>query len=95
MAGLRCYLFILAGSLAVLPSALVAQTTAPAGGNTIVEIRVQGNQQLSERSVLSRIRIRVGQPYDAELVKQDVNLLLQSRRFDSVTTIAQQCRAAE
>ena len=67
--------------------------SAPAGrvgANTIVEIRVQGNRQLSQRSVLSRIRIRVGQPFDAELIKQDVQLLLQSRRYDSVTTMAQQ-----
>jgi len=63
---------------------------SPPGANTIVEIRVQGNRQLSEKSVLTRIRIRAGQPFDAELVKQDVQLLLQSRRYDSVTTMAQQ-----
>ena len=62
---------------------------SPPGANTIVEIRVQGNRQLSEKSVLTRIRIRVGQPFDADLVKQDVQLLLQSRRYDSVTTMAQ------
>ncbi len=63
---------------------------SPPGANPIVEIRVQGVRQGSERPVLSRIRIRVGQPYDPDLVKQDVQLLLQSRRYDSVTTLAQQ-----
>jgi len=58
---------------------------SPPGGNIIVEF-ASGQSASLGRSVLSRIRIRAGQPFDAELIRQDVQLLLQSRRYDSVTT---------
>jgi len=56
---------------------------------TIVDIRVQGNKQMTTGAVLANIKLRAGQPYDETLVKADVQRLLQTRRFDSVTTTRQ------
>jgi len=75
-------------SAMVLASALVAM---PAWGQgaapMIVDIRVEGNAQMSDSAVLSHIRLRAGQPYDDALVQADVQRLLQTRRFDRVTTV--------
>jgi outer membrane protein insertion porin family len=52
----------------------------------IADIRVEGNEQMSDNAVLSHVRLRAGQPYDDGLVQADVQRLLQTRRFERVTT---------
>jgi outer membrane protein assembly factor BamA len=54
-----------ASAPAVQPAPANGPAAKPTAANIIVEIRVQGNRQVSERSVLTRIRIRAGQPFDA------------------------------
>jgi len=76
--------------MAVLSSVAVpAFGQAGAAAPTIVDIRIDGNVQMSDNAVMSHIRLRAGQPYDETLVKADVQRLLQTRRFDSVTTVRQ------
>ena len=73
----------------LLSAMLAMAILAPALGQAapvIVDIRVEGNAQMSARAVLSHIRLRAGQPYDDALVQADVQRLLQTRRFERVTT---------
>ena len=59
-----------------------AQTSQPI--DTVVEIRVEGNQQTSRNAVLSSVKTRVGQSYNPELIKADEQRLRETRRFESV-----------
>ena len=60
---------------------------APAAGQDtppVKEIRVEGNQRLTERNVLDRIRLRIGATYDESIVRQDERRLLETGKFSSV-----------
>jgi len=73
-------------AVAVLGSAALLAFGQNAATPIIVDIRVEGNTQMSDDAVLSHIRLRAGQPYDETLVQADVQRLLRTRRFDRVTT---------
>jgi len=67
--------------LALVSSHSVAANSAPA---KIAEIRIEGNQQMSESAVMSHLRSRAGAEYDEEIIKADERRLLATGRFDSV-----------
>jgi len=71
-----------AGLSSVFVPALVgAQTTAP---TKVVEVRVEGNQQLPSATILGWVRTRVGASYDESIVKADEKRLLETGRFTNV-----------
>jgi len=66
------------------PAALgraAAQDSAPP---KVIEIRIQGNAQMSDSAILSTLKVRVGAIYDESIVKADERRLLETGRFDSV-----------
>ena len=76
---------VLAVGVAVATLCLIAVVSAPAAPpNTIVEVRVVGNQRLSEGAVLSHVKARPGASYDESAVKEDEQRLLETRQFTSV-----------
>jgi outer membrane protein assembly complex protein YaeT len=60
-----------------------AEPTSPANG-LVLDIRVEGNQQMTTSAVLALVKTRVGQPYDESIVKADVQRMLGSKRFERV-----------
>ena len=67
--------------LAIPPAHTRAQDEAP---SKVIEIRVEGNDQMSTSSVLAIIKTRVGAAYDESIVRDDERRLLRTRRFQSV-----------
>ncbi|MBN1943593.1 MAG: outer membrane protein assembly factor BamA [Phycisphaerae bacterium] len=66
--------------------ALVSRGAAAEGlPNTVVEVRVEGNERLSKNAVLSYVKTRVGTTYDDAAVKADRDRLSASGRFSNVT----------
>ncbi|HUS48178.1 MAG TPA: outer membrane protein assembly factor BamA [Phycisphaerae bacterium] len=57
---------------------------AQAQNETVIEVRVEGNRQMSTEAVLSYVKVRVGQKYDEAAVKADQRRLLDTKRFDNV-----------
>ncbi|MFW6133116.1 MAG: outer membrane protein assembly factor BamA [Planctomycetota bacterium] len=58
-----------------------------AGGATaaeIVNVRITGNERLSDEQILARIRARPGETYDAEAVKADQRRLLETGDFENI-----------
>lgn len=53
--------------------------------NTVIEVRVEGNERLSKNAVLSYVKTRVGTAYDDAGVKADRDRLSESGRFSNVT----------
>ena len=73
----------LAVGVFIAPSpAAVDATSAPS--NTVIEIRLEGNKRMSNNAVLANVKTRVGEAFDAALVKADEQRLLQTRQFSSV-----------
>ena len=80
---------LLAGLL--LGMEVAAAQTAPAveatqGPNTVIEVRVEGNQAMSGSAVLVDVKTRPGQPYNEQVVRDDEQRLLKTRRYDNVRT---------
>ena len=50
----------------------------------VVEVRVEGNEQMSAEAVLIYVKTRPGQPFVASVVQGDERRLLETGRFDSV-----------
>lgn len=63
---------------------VVAQSRPAEYPDTVVEVRVEGNKALSEASILNDVRTRPGQPYSDDVVREDQQRLLKTRRFDNV-----------
>jgi outer membrane protein insertion porin family len=61
-----------------------AQKTDAPPSQTVIQIRVLGNQRLSRNAVLTYVKTRVGSPYDQKLVKEDRDRMTNSGRFSSV-----------
>lgn len=57
---------------------------------TILEIRVTGNEQLSDQAVLSNVRSRVGQVYDETVIRADERRLLETGRYTNVVVLRTQ-----
>jgi len=62
---------------------LLAQPEATAP-NVVIELRVEGNEILSDSAVLVNVNTRPGQPYSEKLVQEDVQRLAETGRFDEV-----------
>ncbi len=54
----------------------------------VIEVRVTGNQRLSDEAVLIYIRTLPGEAYDAQLITDDVDNILESGRFVSAKASA-------
>ena len=82
----------LAALLSFVPSAwrALGQEASPAGPQTIVEVRVEGNQAMSTNAVLALIRTRMGQTYDEKAVNDDQRRLTQSGRFNNAVAVKAQ-----
>ena len=72
----------------VLILAVFALVTAAADGaekpDRVVEVRVEGNKQMSRGGVLMYVKTRAGQPYSENVVNDDKDRLLKSGRFRSI-----------
>ncbi|MFQ6049315.1 MAG: POTRA domain-containing protein, partial [Phycisphaerae bacterium] len=55
----------------------------PEQGLPIKQVRIEGNQLVSEAFIRAQLHTRPGQPYDEAVVQEDIRRLLQTRRFDS------------
>ena len=68
----------------------LAQANAPAApaspeeGRPIREIRIEGNQLVSEESIRTTLKSKVGEPYTDKQVQEDVRALLQTGKFAAV-----------
>ena len=69
-------------ALALFGPVAEAQETTPAA--RVVEVRVEGNKQMSTNAVLVYIRTRPGQAFNEQVVKGDERRLLETGRFESV-----------
>jgi len=74
-------LLIFAAALAL---ATAAASAAPDGPNTVAEVRVRGNRQLTAQQVLLYVKTRPGQSFDEDLARADQRALLKTGKFDSV-----------
>ncbi|MBS3820886.1 MAG: BamA/TamA family outer membrane protein [Planctomycetes bacterium] len=70
----------LAISLCVL-SMVAAAAVAQQGPQTVAEVRVEGNDTLSDNAVLSYVKTREGVAYDEQMVKDDRDRLMASGKF--------------
>ncbi|MCK4626207.1 MAG: outer membrane protein assembly factor BamA [Phycisphaerae bacterium] len=61
-----------------------AQTNQKPAPNTVIEVRVEGNKVLSESAVLSDVKTRPGQPYSEQVVRDDEQRLLKTRRYNNI-----------
>jgi len=66
-------------ALAILSSPALAQKS-----NSVIDVQVKGNKQLSRDDILADVKTRAGQPYDETIAKADQRRLLLTGRFDSV-----------
>ena len=68
-------------------------TTAPTGPtapNTIIEVRVTGQKYRSPAAILADVRIRPGQPYNEDAVREDVQRMLKTLRYEAVSAVKTQ-----
>jgi len=70
--------------LSVFAKQAVAQGIDPQG-RPIAEVRIQGLENVTEQLVFNHIRSLVGEPYDGEVVEQDLVRLTHLGRFNRVT----------
>jgi len=70
------------------PTAARAQGIDPEG-RPIAAIEVQGLEQVDQKLVRNQIRAQVGQPYDAETVRQDIVRITHLGRFSEVSAEVQ------
>ncbi len=82
-AALRTILAVAA--VGVLGLGRAAAQEAPSA-ETVAEVRVQGNEQMSAGAVLVHVKTRPGQVYNENVLKADERRLLNTGRFDSVVT---------
>ena len=69
------------GALTWLAASLLAQ---PAGGR-IADIRVRGNTHMTANAILEKVKSRIGDTFDPVIAQGDVQRLLDTSRFFSVT----------
>jgi len=67
-----------------------AAAQEPGARSRVVEVRVQGNRQMSANAILIYVKTRPGQPFSEEVVKADERRLLGTGRFDSVLATRRQ-----
>ena len=74
----------------VIPEPLPPPSTAVESGPPVVEVRIIGNETVSEDKVLSHLRTRVDRVYDPELLQGDKRRLASSGLFSDVRIFTQQ-----
>ncbi|MFP4224523.1 MAG: outer membrane protein assembly factor BamA [Phycisphaeraceae bacterium] len=79
----RLLLFFAMVAAALLAPRAFAQSVDPEG-RPIAEIRIRGLEEVPEQLARNQIRAEVGEPYDADLVQQDIVRLTNLGRFASV-----------
>ena len=62
----------------------------PANAPLVVELRVEGNESVSDAKVRSNIQTRPGRAYDPEIVQSDVRHLMATGQFQDVRTFQRQ-----
>lgn len=83
-------LVILGGSLVysgVLPGG--ADVAGDSARETVVEVRIRGNQRVPAEKIIPNIRTRAGRPYDPDDIEKDVRRLYQTRKFVKVNALTQ------
>ncbi len=58
----------------------------PTSADTVVDVRVVGNNHISLQRITPHVKTRAGRPFDAETVEEDVRRLIKSRMFVTVDT---------
>jgi outer membrane protein insertion porin family len=76
-------LAVVAVVTALWGGAVLADDPTPVS-TTVVDVRVKGNQRMSDAAVLFHVRTRIGAPYDESVVKADEQRLLETGQFSSV-----------
>jgi outer membrane protein insertion porin family len=66
--------------LAAAPAILLAQGQP----DRVADVRVRGNERLTDAAVLNMVRTRVGAAYEEQIVQADERRLLESGRFETV-----------
>ncbi len=85
MAKTGILLSVIAATFFLSPlSAIFAQEDRGLQASTVIEVRVSGNRRLSRSAVLAGVKTRVGQDFDEEIARADVQRLLDGRRFSAV-----------
>ena len=79
----------LAGSLVLAPAAMAQDAAAPVAapveqGVVITELRVEGNQRFEPSTVLSYVRLRVGDTYTQRTADEALRSLYQTELFADV-----------
>lgn len=86
----RCSILV-ALAVAMLGLSALAWTAlaqdAVAAPDTVIDIRVEGNERMSDDAVLSYVRSRLGQEYDEQVAREDQMRLLRTGRFDNVQVV--------
>ena len=82
----RAAAFLAAALAAAMPA--VGAEPPPASAN-VLEVRVEGNQQMSTGAVLAHVKTRPGQPFSEQVVRDDERRLLETGRFESVVASRQ------
>lgn len=66
---------------------------AAAGGDTVAEIVIEGNENISRSGVLSYVKTRPGREYNEKVVREDCDRLRESGRFKTVVGTAKKTPA--
>lgn len=83
-------LVILGGSLVycgTLPQP--AGVSEPSAQESVVEVRIRGNQRVPAEKIIPHIHTRAGRPYDPDEIEKDVRRLYQTRKFVKVNALTQ------
>ena len=77
-------------SVVFLLAGVFSASEAWAGENTVIEIRVEGNDRLSDQAVLASVKTRCQQEFSKQIAQADEKRLLQTRRYSSVVVTTTQ-----
>ncbi len=75
---------ILVAGLILVAWAAPAASQDDAGGEQVIEVRIRGNEAVSDGVIRAMLKTRPGRPFSPQVVKDDEARLLASGRFDSV-----------
>ncbi|HEX3869991.1 MAG TPA: POTRA domain-containing protein, partial [Pirellulales bacterium] len=69
-----------------LPPRIQPGSDVPTINDTIVDVRVVGNQAVNLQRITPHVKTRAGRPFDSEIIEEDVRRLVKSRMFVTVDT---------
>ncbi len=78
---------VLASLLLAMPLVGLARAQDVASPPDVVEVRVEGNQQVPRTFILGQVRTRAGQPYSETVVREDQRRLLRTGKFNNVVVV--------